>query len=220
MLKKILSISLCVQCCIVVHAQNGKWAATLSPATVQMPEWYMAIQPGMQYRPNSRVAIIVEVCIPVMAMARNSSISDQTYSRLKGELKYYLNSKSPSPYISIESSYALREFTAENSCYHKGIDFDTVVYRYQRANVRSPIWVTNLKIGREYRFGPHFGFDIFAGMGFRNISTQYSDLKEVTREAYFRPFCQIFPSTNPAWWYDANVYRFNATFGFRFMYQF
>jgi len=219
MLKKILSISLCVQCFIVLHAQDRKWAITLSPAMVQIPELYMAIQPGMQYRPNSRVAIVVEVCIPALAIARNPSITDQKYSRLKGELKYNLNSRSRSSYISIESSYAFREFTVENNAYFSGKNVDSV-FSFQRASVSSPIWITNLKIGREYKLGPHFGLDIFAGMGFRNISTQYSDLKEVTREAYFRPNCNVFPSSDPAWWYEANIYRFNATFGFRLMYQF
>jgi hypothetical protein len=220
MLKKILSISLCVQCFIVLHAQERKWAATISPAVVQMPELYMAIQPGMQYRPNSRVAVVVEVCIPVFAFANNTSITDRTYSRLKGELKYNLNSSPRSPYISIESSYAIREFTAENSAYFTGGRVDSM-FSYQRASVSSPIWITNLKIGREYKLGPHFAVDFFAGLGFRNINTQYSDIKEVTGPTYARlqPVCNS-PMSDPAWWYEANIYRFNATCGFRFMYQF
>jgi hypothetical protein len=184
-----------------------------------MPEWYVAIQPGMQHRLNSRFAIVGEFCIPVMGMTRNSHVLDQKYSRLKGELKYYLHSTSRSPYISVESSYAFREFTVENCSYHKGKEADSV-YSYQRASVLSPIWTTNLKIGREYRFGPHFGLDIFWGMGFRNISTHYSNLKGVSKEVYYPPYCKIFPSPDPAWWYEADVYRFNATFGFRVMYQF
>ena len=220
MLKKILSICFSLQLCMLLNAQDSKMSISLSPAVVQMPEWSVAIQPGIQHRINSRIAIIGEFCIPMVNISRDSHVSDQTYFRFKGELKYYLHSTPRTPYISIESSYAYRQFNVQNSTFHKGNYYDTVVYGFQYASVRSPIWITNLKIGREYKLGPRMGLDIFAGMGFRNISTHYSDVKGLTQEPYARPYCRIFPTSDPAWWFEANVFRFNATFGFRFLYQF
>ena len=190
----------------------------MSPATVSLPEWSLAIQPGLQYRLNSRFSIAGEFCVPLVAMKRNPSISDKKYFRFRGELKYYLYPKAYAPYVSLESSYAFREFAVVNYTFFSGNERDSV-YSFQSARVHSPIWITNARFGQEYRLGPHFGFDFFIGIGFRNIVTQYSELQGVSKQVYYKPYCRILPSIDPAWAHEASIYRFNATFGFRIMYQ-
>ena len=217
MIKKPLFLFLCLQSCILLNAQHGKKAITLAPALVAMPDWYLAIQPGMQFQLNQRFSVVGELCFPVIAIKREPNISNQEYFRLRGEFKYYFHPEHSSSYVSIESSYAFRSFTAKDGSYFKGKEFDSV-YTYQFASVRSPIWITDLRIGREYTLGPNLKLDVFAGMGFRNISTQYSQQKGIVKEVSpVRPYCAIYSAYNDAWLYEANIFRFNATLGFRLM---
>ena len=219
MFKKPLFLFLCLQSCILLNAQPGKTAITLSPAVVSMPDWYLAIQPGMQVQLNRRFSVVSELCFPVIAIKREPGISNQEYFRMRGELKYYLHPERSSSYVSIESSYTFRNFTAQDGSYFKGKEFDSV-YTYQFASVHSPIWITDLRLGREYTLGPNFKLDLFAGMGFRNISTQYSQQKGLVKEvSTVQPYCTIYSAYNAAWLYEANIFRFNATLGLRLMRQ-
>ena len=221
MRKLILSICL-FQFYFIASAQESKWGVSFTPAIILSTQLHYGLQTGIEYYINEHLSILTEFAFTT-AKNINPSYENSKYFRIKPELRYnFPESKwGLHTYTAFQLSYSYRKWEDQNG----GIYFNHKLYddssvSYSSASIKSPILTSSIQLGQTFSLSSHFTMDIFMGIGFRTIFTNYSNVQNPNKQPYYNiPRCKP-PAPYPAYWLNGTVIRFHSNLGFRILYRF
>jgi hypothetical protein len=101
--------------------------------------------------------------------------------------------------------------------FDKGMYSDSIT-NYDKATIKSSVLTSSFQLGTLFSFGNHFCMDVFIGLGFRMIFTNYSGIENPTRQSFV--VIKRNPTITPACQADGNVTRFHCNLGYRLLYRF
>ena len=184
----------------------------LSPAFLAAHNFYLGLQPGLQYIYNNWAAD-AEFAFPLPNSSKNNLEKDR-YRRFGFEVKKYRSKifATAKRYHSLQLNYALRRIADNNGGYYYDGFSDSVFY-YNKATIHSPVLAIALKTGRTYTFKKPFFLDVFGGIGLRRIFTSYSNVENVRKDRIGRKDLTLVPP--PSHEFDQTLTRFHITAGFR-----
>jgi hypothetical protein len=194
-----------------IFGQQKRILVTLSPAFLRSAN--IAIQPGIEYRFSNTLSGIIEVALPL-------DKSEQEFDkvnlfRTSIELKKTLapTSHGAIPYFSLQMAFVSRTFYENDSnVYAKKLHAEER-FRYTSATIHSPVFISTIRMGKEYRLGENWWLDIFAGAGARYIHTRY-DAQNVRSVIITRRGIRIGEDATNC---NCDITRFHATIAFRMM---
>lgn len=210
-----------VLCPILVLAQNSgerKWAASLIPSIIPVPENIWGIQPGIEYKISNRFRTLTELTFPLFPQRKDSSFLQRKYLRLKQEIRYILPYKEKDLfYIGLQMAYSFRSFyDADGGYYYDHLPRDSV-YTYNSAQVNSPILSVSFQMGTLILDRKRISADFFCGAGPKFVFTQYSKVINQQVSTHYNTWLQGLGSS---YLHNGNQILLYLNFGFRFFYHF
>lgn len=191
---------------------NQKYAVTVAP--VFFPIRAFGIQPGFQFKISDQYAFISEIGIRI-GHSKNSDYDKTSFLKFTTELKYFPKHSIPGRFYSLQFGYIKRNFFDNDSgSYHTPGSPDLI--GYQSLKIKSPVFFTCFKIGREVVEWKKAFMDVFIGLGLRWIPTEYNAAGAYSLGNYYQPR-DIFFSFIPisSWQYDKILLRPQISFGLR-----
>jgi hypothetical protein len=197
-----------------VNSQEKYFSISASPVVLYLPGLASGVQTGVHYYFKEHWSASSELAFP-FSQHEDSSQMNPKYVRISIELKYFKrkHSNKSSSYVSISSFIIRRSFEVQRGgVYYK--ERDTVSYQYNRAKVSSPVFTITPKLGFEINLN-RIKIDMFAGAGLRIIATSYKNVQGVNSVPSIESICKIFPSPDPAHWFNETLFRPQFSAGFR-----
>lgn len=213
---------------------DSKWGIIFNPSLTSNPTPSFALQPGVEYRLSDRFYVLTDFAFPVITLYRDS-LSHRKYFRVKPEIRYVFNpirqrrrgffnwflsnTLDVSNYIGVQFSYSYRSFRDENGGrYYAQKRNDSIVVAFDNADIKSPVFTGSFQYGALYTIDDNFYLDVFAGVGFRTISSRYSNVTNPHVERYWaRGNHNYFVK---AYMYPWSITRPHITGGVRLIYRF
>jgi hypothetical protein len=202
------------------YCQTDKWAVTFTPCYIlSSPVPLYGIQPGAEYRINSRFSLLTEITFTVEKQ-KESKYSNSEYWRVKPELRYHFLNQSSlrGNYVGFQFSYTHRRWDnlSSNVYYHK-TEYEDSCTGYKSATISSPIFTASIQTGYLVAISDRFTLDIFYGIGLRKIFTDYSNVENALKQDnYFRTCSPI--HVVAAYRYDHTISRFHLNGGLRLIF--
>ena len=185
------------------------FAVTLGPALLPLSNVELGLQSGVQYV-GKKWGVNADYTIPLHKPSDNFAAVH--YTRLGLQAKRYLKPENGvSLYVSLQSTYALRNFTDTNGGrFFRRDAYDR--FTYSKARIRSPIFTLSANVGVEVLLGKRFLLDVALGVGVRAIYTEYTQVEnELPQDQAL--FGHVGPIS--AYRYDKTVTRLHLAPGFR-----
>lgn len=169
--------------------EEGKTRVHLAPLNFFDP-WTGVLQLGAQQKINQRWSVLVDHGFKMQTFRKimfeeARTKKNQTYSKTKAELKYFLNLKNAEyahgvfPYLAVEGMCFPQRYAKEKDWIHR----EDGAYYYESSSVKRVAWVASLKFGKETRFS-RIVMDKYIGIGIRRLSIGHRTVGEA-REPYF-----------------------------------
>jgi hypothetical protein len=202
-----------IQLILISHTSvaQEKYILSLSPA-IMMPGGVIAVQPGMGFNINDEWKLQADVAF-AQSRKSNDRFEKTSFFRTSLEIKtlagigaYY------DKYVSLQLAYNIRTLNDLDSGNFKSARHGAADNSYSSAIIKSPVFSMALKTGREYEIGERFIVDVFTGLGFRTIFTNYKP--QGLHPNTFVPTPLPF-SGNPAWKCNCTQSRFHFVTGIR-----
>jgi hypothetical protein len=199
---------------------KDKWAVSLAGALIPLPVQDFGIQPGVEYRINNRLSLLMELTFRVGRRDNpDSEALNKRYFRIRSALRYNLSGKRKilNPYIGFQCSYATRKFTdVKFGFYYDDLPGDSV-YFYDKAEINSPVATLSFQWGALLNLSEKVSLDLFTGAGLRFIHTRYTNVENPVKGFREIPRNEIFIT---AYKYSGSVVRPHLDAGLRFIYHF
>ena len=220
-MRKAILLLLLIGSLTTVKAQQSKWGLSFTPAFVTISSVRYGLQAGAEYRINDRASLLTEVAVPV-GNGNDPYAANTQYFRIKPKVRYLLSNRESTFrfYAGFQGSYSFRKWKVTREGVYFNHKLRDTAIRYNSATITTPVFTTSAQIGTLIHIGSNFCLDVFTGLGVRVIDTKYSNVENPAKDIYFRSFCKIFPSPDPAYWINGTLTRFHANMGVRFLYRF
>lgn len=149
------------------------------------------------------------------AMERNEDYQKVKFLRVTTELKYYPKRSLKGRFYSLQLGYVKRNFTDKDSGrYHNPNVMDEI--GYSKLEIKSPVFFSSVKWGREVAEWKTVFADCFLGLGIRIIPTEYHSEGAYTIGPWSSPkdnFAWMVPT--PSWRYNKTSIRPHFSMGIR-----
>lgn len=173
----------------------------------------VAAQGGIQCRISKRWSVLTEFAYPTFYP--DNDYEKINYWRSGIEFKFHApKSEIQGRYYSLQVNYLYRKLLEEDENIAHRKDGE---YRYDMAEIRSPVLSLALKLGVELNAKKKRSFaDVFLGMGVRRVFNKYTtkNLRLTSIDRAPDNFEWIFP--DEGWRFDYPLTRFHFTAGLRF----
>lgn len=197
-----------------VNSQEKYFTISTSPVVLYVPGIASGVQTGVHYYFKEHWSASSELAFP-FSKHEDSSQMNSKYLRIAMELKYFKEKygNENSFYVSVSSFIIRRSFEVQRSgVYYK--ERDTLSYQYNKAKISSPVFTITPKLGVEINLN-RIKIDMFAGAGLRVVATSYKNVQGVSSIPSMKTTCKIFPSPDPAHWFNETLFRPQFSAGFR-----
>lgn len=204
---------------IEANTQQNHFSISASPVVLSLPDISSGLQTGIHYYFKENWSASSEIALP-FSKHEDSLRTDKKYFRLGLELKYFKRTYSDksSTYIAISSFFIQRSYEApKGGVYYK--EKDPFSYEFNKAKISSPVFTIVPKFGVEINVSP-VKVDLFAGAGLRIVATSYKNVEGLNSMSSIKRICKIFPSPDPAHWFNETLFRPQFSAGMRLHFMF
>lgn len=188
-----------------------KYAITLTPAF--FPVGRIGVQPAFQFKIKNRFALITEGGIPIRG-DKDFQYKRTNFFKVATELKYYPVHALPGRFYSLQVGYIHRDFQDTDSGSYYASKTDKRV-GYSNLKIKSPVFFTAIKIGREIVEWKRCFADVFLGLGVRVIPTKYQSENTYTIGPWTTPRDGFFELFGNSWEHDQGQIRLQFSVGVR-----
>jgi hypothetical protein len=219
----LLFIYLLISSLLFAQKVEKKWAITLNPSIIPLPEKNFCLQGGVEHKIQKNLSLLTEIVFQ-KGINTDTNAFNRTYIRIKPELRFLFSPAKNKigksvfqPYVGLQVSGGIRTFKDRYGYYLINLHSDSVII-YDIAKIKSPVKTVSIQWGVICFTFRRIFVDLFNGIGLRFINTSYSEV--VNPRASFRSVAKDWFTLTPSYQQLGGVIRLQLNGGFRFMYQF